>query len=89
MELKDHKTPKKPCSLDLRVCCCCASHFQTCYDTLNIFGRIGVKENLAAKLKQIGEIEVFPDCEEALPTKICRNFSIFLFALRACAVRSK
>ena len=89
MELKDHKKPKKSCNLDLTVCCCCASHFQACYDATNIFGKVGIKENLAAKLKQIGEIEVFPDCEEALPSKICRKFPNFLFALRACAVRSK
>ena len=89
MELKDHKTPKKPCNLDLRVCRCRASHFQTCYDAINIFGKVGIKENLAAKLKQIGEVEVIPDCEEILPTKICRKFPNFLFALRACAVRSK
>ena len=30
-------------------------------------------ENLAEKLKEIGEIEVTPDCEEKLSTKICRT----------------
>ena len=34
-----------------------------------------MKENLVEKLKQIEEIEVTPDCEKVLPTKICRKFS--------------
>lgn len=37
------------------------------------FGKIGIKENLVEKLKEIGEIEVTPDCEVVLPTKICRK----------------
>ena len=108
---------------------------------LNNFGKFGIKENLAKKLKQIGQTKVTPDWEEVLHTKICRkffrkvtvlangvknsmtasiidfcsvfnlqslsfsalvkgtsnpllnneaiNFCNFLFALRACAVRSK
>ena len=35
---------------------------------------LGIKENLVEKLKQIGQIEVTPDCEEVLRTKICRKF---------------
>lgn len=34
-----------------------------------------MKENLVEKLKQSEEIEVTPDCEKVLPTKICRKFS--------------
>ena len=41
---------------------------------INNFGKIGIKENLAGKLKQIGQIEVTPDCEEVLRTKICWKF---------------
>ena len=33
--------------------------------------RLGIKENLAEKLKWIGQIEVTPDCEEVQCTKIC------------------
>ena len=40
-----------------------------CYDAINNFGKLRIKENLAEKLKQIGQIEVTPDC-----TKICREF---------------
>ena len=63
MELKDPETPNKSCNVDLRVCRCCASHFQACYDAINIFGKPGIKENLAEKLKQIAEIEVSSDCD--------------------------
>jgi len=52
----------------------CASHFQACYGAINNFGKLGIKENLAEKLKQIGQIEVTPDCEEVLRTKICRKY---------------
>ena len=45
------------------VCRCFASHFQASYDARNIFGKPGIKENLAEKLKQIAEIEVSPDCD--------------------------
>ena len=38
------------------------------------FGKIGIKENLAEKLKQIGQIQIIPDCEEVLGTKIGRKF---------------
>ena len=44
------------------------------YDAINNFGKHGIKENLAEKLKQIEEIEVTPDCEEVIPTKFCRKF---------------
>lgn len=30
---------------------------------INIFGKPGIKENLAEKLKQIVEIEVIPGCD--------------------------
>ena len=60
--------------INKRICRCCASHFQDCYDTINNFGKLGIKENLAGKLKQIGQIEVTPDCEEVLRTKICWKF---------------
>ena len=36
--------------------------------------KLGIKEKLAEKLKQIGRIEVNPDCEEVLRTKIWRKF---------------
>ena len=36
--------------------------------------KLGIKEKLAEKLKQIGRIEVNPDCEEVLRTKIGRKF---------------
>ena len=39
-----------------------------------ILERLGIKENLAEKLKQIGQIEVTPDCEEVQCTKICGKF---------------
>lgn len=74
MELQDTETLKKPCNVELRVRRCCVSCFQACYDAMNIFGNRGIKTNLAEKLKQIGEIEVTPDCEEVLPTKICKEF---------------
>ena len=84
MELKDPETPNKSCNVDLRGCRCYASHFQACHDAINIFGKLGVKKNVDAKMKQIKEIEVTPDCEEVLPTKICRKFANYV---RACAVR--
>lgn len=34
-----------------------------CCDAINIFGKPGIKENLAEKLKQIAEIEVSSDCD--------------------------
>ena len=49
-------------------------HFQDCYDTINNFGKLGIKENLAGKLKQIGQIEVTPECEEVLRSKVCWKF---------------
>ena len=65
MELKDSETPKKCVTwINKRICRCCASHFQVCYDAINNIGKLGIKENLARKLKQIGQIEVTPDCEE-------------------------
>ena len=36
--------------------------------------KLGIKEKLAEKLTQIGQIEVTPDCEEVLRTKISRKF---------------
>ena len=57
-----------------RICRCCASLVQDCYHRINNFGKLGIKENLAGKLKQIGQIEVTPDCEEVLRTKICWKF---------------
>ena len=36
--------------------------------------KLGIKEKLAEKLKQIGQIEVNPDCEEVLRTKVSRKF---------------
>ena len=57
-----------------RICRCCASHFRDCYDKINNFGKLGIKENLAGKLKQIGQTEVTPDCEEVLRAKICWKF---------------
>ena len=71
MELKDPETPKKP---NKRICRCCASHFRACYDAINNFGKLGIKENVAEKLKQIEKIQVTPDCEEFLRTKICKKF---------------
>ena len=60
--------------MDLRVCRCYASHFLACYEVINIFGKLGMKGNLAEKLKEIEEIEVTPGCEKVLPTKLCRKF---------------
>ena len=60
--------------INKRICRCSASHFQACYDAINNFGKLGIKENLARKLKQIGQIKVTPDCEEVLRTKISRKF---------------
>ena len=67
MELKDPETPKKPCNVDLWVCRYCTFHFQAYYDATNIFGKLGIKENLREKLKYIREIEATPDREEILP----------------------
>ena len=39
-----------------------------------IFRKARDKESLAEKLKQIGQIQVTPDCEEALGTKIGKKF---------------
>ena len=61
-------------SVNKRICRCCASHFQACYDAINNFGKLGIKENLDEKLTQIGQIEVTPDCEKVLRTKISRKF---------------
>ena len=36
--------------------------------------KLGIKEKLAEKLTQIGQIEVTPDCEKVLRTKISRKF---------------
>ena len=55
--------------INKRTCRCCASHFQACCDAINNFGKLEIKENLAEKLKQIGQVEVTPDCEEVLRTK--------------------
>ena len=60
--------------INKRIYPCCASHFQACCDAINNFGKLGIKENLAEKLKQIGEIQVTPDCEDVLRRKICRKF---------------
>ena len=60
--------------INKRICRCCGSHFQASYDAINNFGKLGLKENLAEKLKQIAQIEVTPDCEGVLRTKICRKF---------------
>ena len=58
--------------------------FHACYDAINIFGKLGIRENLAEKLKQTGGIEVTPDCKDVLPSNICRKFSNFLFAKSIC-----
>ena len=36
--------------------------------------KLGIKEKPTEKLTQIGQIEVNPDCEEVLRTKISRKF---------------
>ena len=75
MELKIPKHRRNRVTwINKRICRSCASHFQACYDAINNFGKLGIKENFARKLKQIGQIEVTPDCEEVLRTKICRKF---------------
>ena len=86
MEWKDTETPKKPCNVDLSVWSCCVSHFQACYDAINVFGKLGIKENVDEKLERIKKIEATPDCEEVLPTKMCRKFPKYV---RICAVRFK
>ena len=76
MTLKDPETDRRNriTWINKRNCRCCASLFQACYDAINNLGKLGIKENLAEKLKQIGQIEVTPDCDEVLCTKICRKF---------------
>ena len=71
--LKKRKKRNRVTWINKRICRSCASHFQACYDAINNFGKLGIKENLARKLKQIGQIEVTPDCEEVLRTKIGRK----------------
>ena len=76
MALKDPETDRRNrvTWINKRICRCCASHFQACYDAINNLGKLGIKEKIAEKLKQSGQIEVTPDCDEVLCTKICRKF---------------
>ena len=74
MELKDPDARNRVTCINKRICRCCSSHSQACYDAINNFGKLGLKENVVEKLKQIAQIEVTPDCEGVLRTKICWKF---------------
>ena len=52
MELKDPETPKKPCTVNLRVLpLLLLTSWLATPDAINIFGKLGVKEKLDEKLK--------------------------------------